>query len=249
MEGYFLTDCGKVRSTNEDAGGVFSHPQDQTLAIVADGMGGHQAGEVASSLAVELFKKAWEETGAFTSSKEAESWLFTQILDVNRAIYEEAEEQKEYQGMGTTVVVTVVTKDFVTIGHVGDSRCYLWTQPSQLRQMTSDHSLVNELVKTGQISPSDAEVHPRKNVLMKALGTEVEIEPDIQSIPWTKGDCLLLASDGLTNKVKKLELEEALATMESLEETAKYLIDLANDRGGEDNITLVIVQNKEGDAL
>jgi len=248
MEGYFLTDCGKVRDTNEDAGGVFHNQANQLLAVVADGMGGHQAGEVASQLAVSTIKVGWEQTTEFTTINDAEKWIAKIIEETNGKVYEQARQDNKLQGMGTTVVLSLCTKEFVVIGHVGDSRCYLWNDETRLSLITSDHSLVNELVKTGQISELDAEEHPRKNVLIKAIGTDVKIKPDIKTVEWKGNDCILLCSDGLSNKITDEEFAEALESMQQLNETSHELVKLANERGGEDNITLTIVRNKEGEA-
>lgn len=248
MEGYFLTDCGKVREMNEDAGGVFFNKAKQCLAIVADGMGGHQAGEIASDLAVRTVRESYEKTKEFRSISDAEQWLDEMIIKMNEQVYNYALQDDNLKGMGTTVVLSLCTKEFVIIGHVGDSRCYLWNDETHLSQITSDHSLVNELVKTGQISAVDAEEHPRKNVLIKAVGTDMTITPDIKTIEWKGNDRLLLCSDGLSNKVTDDELAEALKSMDRIDETANQLIELANERGGEDNITLAIVRNKEGES-
>jgi|SRR5690625_1860704 len=241
--GHFMTDQGQIRSTNEDAGGIFTNKKGQLLAIVADGMGGHLAGDVASELAVSFIKEAWEHEDYVEEPEEAEQWLQQTMDEVNRCIYERAIANKEYEGMGTTVVISLCTKEFVTIAHIGDSRCYFLNKDN-FHQVTDDHSLVNELVKTGQISETDAEKHPRKNVLLKAVGTEPEVHADIKTISWEANDRVLLCSDGLTNKINDAELEAQLRQTEELDEIAKEFIHLANERGGEDNISLAIVQRK-----
>lgn len=248
MKGYFQTDRGKVREINEDAGGIFFNKANQILAIVADGMGGHQAGEIASDLAVRIVKENYEPTEEFTNIGEAETWIENLIMKANEQVYAYALEDEGLKGMGTTIVLSLCTKEFVVIGHVGDSRCYLWNDETNLSQITSDHSLVNELVKTGQISAVDAEEHPRKNVLIKALGTDLKIVPDIRTIEWEGNDRILLCSDGLSNKLTDDELANMIKSDEQLDVTAKGLINLANERGGEDNITLAIVYNKAGES-
>lgn len=247
MEGYFLTDCGKVRAINEDAGGIFINKSGQILAAVADGMGGHQAGEIASQMAIEIVKDKWELTVEFNEVTKAEIWMDETIQLINERVYEHSLTNSELKGMGTTIVISLCTDEFVVVGHIGDSRCYLWNDETKLTRITSDHSLVNELVRTGQISELDAEEHPRKNVLLKAIGTEPNISPDIKTFEWQKNDRLLLCSDGLTNKIEDAELEDALSKMTDEEKTVKELIELANERGGEDNITLAIVHNKVGE--
>lgn len=247
MDGYFLTDCGKVRKTNEDDGGIFYNASGQILAVVADGMGGHQAGEIASELAINTVREKWEKTTDFSKIVDAENWVEEVIHSTNQIVYEQSLQNEKLKGMGTTIVLSLCTADFVVIGHLGDSRCYLWNEETKLSQITTDHSLVNELVRTGQISELDAEEHPRKNVLIKALGTEQVIDPDIKTVEWKNNDSLLLCSDGLSNKITDDELEQTLKMMTDIEQTAQDLVDLANDRGGEDNITLAIIRNKAGE--
>ncbi|ASN05816.1 Stp1/IreP family PP2C-type Ser/Thr phosphatase [Virgibacillus necropolis] len=250
MKGQFSTDQGRVRNHNEDAGGLFINNANQYLSLIADGMGGHQAGDVASQMALSIIEKEWLETDEVTNPEEAEQWLKSIIHKVNTKIYEKSISQKECQGMGTTVVMTICTPDFITIAHVGDSRCYMINEKG-FSQITEDHSLVNELVRSGQITHEDAEHHPRKNVILKALGTEEVIHPDIRTISWELGNMILLCSDGLSDKVSTSELQSFLENDKSIEETAQDFIALANERGGEDNISLVIVHHesdtKEGE--
>lgn len=241
MEAQFLTDRGQVRDHNEDSGGVYYNASGQMLAIIADGMGGHQAGDVASQMAVSIVKKEWQASNEISSPEKMKEWLTNKLTEVNTAIYELAKEKKEYAGMGTTIVIACGAEDFMTIAHVGDSRCYMHNE-NGFKQMTEDHSLVNELVKTGQISKEDARFHPRKNVVLKALGTEEQVSADVQSFSFEKGDKLLLCSDGLTDKISNEELSSFIQLDNDLTEMAQNLIDLANDRGGEDNISLIIIQ-------
>ena len=243
MYAYYKTDRGKVRSVNEDAVGVFYNQANQLLSIVADGMGGHQAGEVASNLAIVVAKEQWESKSTIQNPAEAEEWIQTLVEAMNRKIYEYSLENTEYEGMGTTVVLAISLPETVTIAHVGDSRCYLYAE-NELKQVTEDHSLVNELIRTGQISEGDAELHPRKNVLLRALGTEPTTKIDIKTIHWHASDYLLLCSDGLTNKVNDTEIASYLEKNDEMNSMMNDLVDLANDRGGEDNITLAIITNE-----
>ena len=251
MKGQFLTDRGQIRSHNEDSGGFFHNPFNQYLAIIADGMGGHQAGDIASQVATSIIREKWQESNNFNVPEEAEAWLKEKVLEINKSIYDQSNQNEAYQGMGTTVVISICTDDFITIAHIGDSRCYMLNE-NGFKQMTEDHSLVNELIRSGEISVEDAEYHPRKNVLLRALGTEEQVVSDVQSISWEIGDKLLLCSDGLTNKLADDELGELLHSDYSIEETGQKMVDLANERGGEDNISLVIVEHtasgKEGEA-
>jgi len=236
-----MTDRGKIRQHNEDNGGIFVNQAGQRLAIVADGMGGHRAGDVASEMATITLKEIWEKTNEISTPEQAESWIREQIYQVNQHIFQHAQTHDECEGMGTTIVAAICTNKFTTIANIGDSRCYMFNEIG-FKQITEDHSLVNELVRSGQISKEDAEHHPRKNVLTRALGTELAVEMDIKTITFEEGDLLLLCSDGLSNKVKEEELGEKLKEDSSLEIKASHLIELANDNGGEDNITLVIVE-------
>jgi PPM family protein phosphatase len=192
-------------------------------------------------MTISQLKLDWEASNGITTAGEAENWLKEQITKVNSLLFTHAMDHLECDGMGTTVVAAISTNRFVTIANIGDSRCYLLNETG-FKQVTEDHSLVNELVRTGQISREDAEHHPRKNVLLRALGTEKAVEMDIKTIIFEEGDILLLCSDGLSNKVNEKEMVEILTNEESLEQKAGTLISLANDNGGEDNITLVIVE-------
>ncbi|MCJ7839595.1 Stp1/IreP family PP2C-type Ser/Thr phosphatase [Lederbergia sp. NSJ-179] len=241
MNAIFKTDKGKIRPHNEDNGGIFLNSAHHYLAIIADGMGGHNAGEVASRLAVSSLEKLWEETDDFASPEMAEQWIRTQIESVNKKIFDHAQTHPECEGMGTTLVAALWLGGFATIVNIGDSRCYLLNEDG-FKQVTEDHSLVNELVKAGEISAEDAEFHPRKNMLLKAMGTEPETEMDIFTITMEKNDKLLLCSDGLSNKVSLTEMQAIIETEMELEEKATTLIDLANQYGGEDNISIAIIE-------
>ncbi|MFB1049620.1 Stp1/IreP family PP2C-type Ser/Thr phosphatase [Paraliobacillus sp. JSM ZJ581] len=236
---YFLTNRGKVRPHNEDNGGVFQNKSHQYLSVVADGMGGHKAGDVASRLVVEHLQEEWRRSEKFHDKLSAGNWLKSAIETANTTVYQKAQENETCYGMGTTVVAVIYGEDFISVAHIGDSRCYLLTS-GVLSQVTEDHSLVNELVRSGQISKEDAEVHPRKNVITKALGTEKYIQPDIITKPWQPENKLLLCSDGLSNKIDNSELLSFLTDDKPLEDKAKTLVEVANERGGEDNITLVL---------
>lgn len=241
MGAVYLTDQGKVRLHNEDSGGVFENKHGEKIAVIADGMGGHRAGDIASSMTVEQLHTFWEDKAPFHSPAEAEQWFLDTIHKVNKQLLLYAENHEECKGMGTTFVGALCTSSFCTVAHVGDSRCYILNE-SGFSQLTEDHSLVNELVRNGQISKEDAEHHPRKNILLRALGTEKNIEIDVKTVEVEKGDFLLLCSDGLSNKLSDEQLKEVLTSETSIEAKAKSLVDVANELGGEDNITLIIVE-------
>ncbi|MGE6631354.1 Stp1/IreP family PP2C-type Ser/Thr phosphatase [Bacillus sp. NPDC077027] len=248
----FQTDTGKVRQHNEDNAGIFEAKEDTLLAVVADGMGGHLAGDVASKMAVSSLKEYWEEETMIPNKPaDKETWLISKIGDINQQVYEHARTNEECQGMGTTIVCALVNLQTVTIAHIGDSRCYLMREGA-LTQLTEDHSLVNELVKTGEISKADAEYHPRKNVLTKALGTDHLVQIDAHTFEVDPEDQLLLCSDGLSNKVEQEKIIDILKQMTAPSEKVTELIQTANDNGGEDNITAVLLeissQKEEGDS-
>lgn len=241
MKEIYMTDQGKIRQHNEDNGGIFVNKVGQRLAIVADGMGGHRAGDVASEMALVSLKAFWGNTNDIGTAETAEAWLKEHINKVNKLLFEHSKTHSQCEGMGTTIVAAIITDRFATIANIGDSRGYISNEIG-FKQITEDHSLVNELVRHGTISKEDAEHHPRKNVLLRALGTEETVEMDITTITFEEGDLLLLCSDGLSNKVKESEMIDLLSNSSSLEQKASQLIQLANHYGGEDNITLVIVE-------
>ncbi|MDX8045007.1 Stp1/IreP family PP2C-type Ser/Thr phosphatase [Gracilibacillus sp. S3-1-1] len=242
MRYVYQTDKGKVRELNEDAVAVF--PGDTgLLAVVADGMGGHKAGDVASNLTIEQFEKLWSNVDSPINEIDTQKWLTDSIKQVNNIVYEKAQAEDAYQGMGTTVVAAICTERELTVAHIGDSRAYLFNQ-TNWKQVTNDHSLVGELVRTGQLSEEDAQVHPKRNMILKALGTEFDLAPDIYRSDWNDFEQLLICSDGLTNKISDEELHELILTTPK-EDISQTLIDIANERGGEDNITLTIISHQE----
>ncbi|PWA13461.1 Stp1/IreP family PP2C-type Ser/Thr phosphatase [Pueribacillus theae] len=241
MESIFRTDTGKIRTLNEDSGGLF-YNNDNLLAIVADGMGGHQAGEIASSMAVSYLKEQWQKAEIELNPAKTEEWLVENVQNTNKKLLEFAKTNPDCRGMGTTVVSVICTPNYVTLAHIGDSRVYLLNE-NGFSLLTEDHSLVNELVKNGQISKEEAEHHPRKHVLLRALGTEEQVEIDIRSISWEPNDVILLCSDGLTNKVDEKEIQKIISSDSSIPSKAEELISLANQAGGDDNITLILIKH------
>ncbi|MEL3972372.1 Stp1/IreP family PP2C-type Ser/Thr phosphatase [Rossellomorea oryzaecorticis] len=241
MKTVYYTDKGKVRQHNEDSVDVFKNSHGDYLAVVADGMGGHRAGDVASQMVISTLKGMWENTEKFKTADQAENWLKTTINEVNQEVYSYSQSHTECEGMGTTLVGAICTSLFATIVNIGDSRGYILNE-NGFHQLTEDHTLVNELVRSGEISKEDAEHHPRKNVILRAIGTETTITMDIKTIMFEDDDVLLLCSDGLSNKVSEQEMKEILSNDDSLEKKGEKLVHLANDYGGEDNITVLIVE-------
>jgi len=235
------SDIGRVRQVNEDSMLIGKLNNDIHFAIVADGMGGHQAGDVASQLAVEAFRKIisqHEELEQLTV-EDGKRIVKTAIRQANEDIYLLASKMEQYHNMGTTIVAALIWKDQVVIGHVGDSRAYFISE-QEVQRLTDDHSLVNVLIQTGQITEEEAEHHPRKNVLTRAIGTDNQVEIDIASYQWGDKPYLLLCSDGLSNRVTEQQFIEVLNQEVSLETKADQLIQHALESGGEDNITLVL---------
>lgn len=244
-----LSDRGLRRSHNEDS---LSVVPDLGLFIVADGMGGHNAGEVASRQAiesiVEFLRDAPEETGTwpFPLSPElthAENRLVIAVKLANRDLCRLAMEHPEYHGMGTTLVGLLLDPDneSVSIAHVGDSRCYRF-RDGRLQKITLDHSWVEEQLQRGIITEEEARNHRWKNVITRALGNKFEVEVEIQSQPVRHGDILLICSDGLSGMVEHGELERLAGSYPDLEEAAQQLIKAANDSGGHDNISLILIR-------
>ena len=221
------TDPGRKRRRNEDAY-VVKPP----LFAVADGMGGPRAGEVASGLAAAAVK-ASEAAGG------GEEQVITLIQSANRSVYERSSEDASVSGMGTTMTVAVVDGRGVAIGHVGDSRAYL-ARGGTLEQLTEDHSLVSELVRAGKLSPEEAENHPQRSVITRALGTDPDVDVDAFTVAPEEGDIFLICSDGLTTMVGDETIAQVLdAHRGDLDRAGKELVRLANKAGGEDNITVV----------
>lgn len=238
MNAYAKTDVGRKRSMNqdyfyssEDAVGSF-----QNLFIVADGMGGHKAGDHASKLCVEQVVASVKETKHTTPVT-----IFEEAVNrANAAIYEESGKHIEYEGMGTTMVACTCQEDMLYVANIGDSRLYLIRD--KMKQITDDHSLVEELVKNGNLTESEARVHPQKNIITRALGTENQVNADYFEVPIKPGDIILMCSDGLSNMLDDDDMEYILKHSETLEQAGEALISKANQNGGEDNITAVLVK-------
>ncbi|OJG18834.1 protein phosphatase 2C [Enterococcus canis] len=218
---------------------MFENQTGQLLAVLADGMGGHQAGDVASQMAVSNLGEDWQQTVTETPEK-AIQWLIRQFQQENEVINRTGQEQPELLGMGTTLVAAILFPEVFALAHVGDSRAYL-LRDGQIRQLTEDHSLVNELVKSGEITQEMAANHPRKNVLTRSIGMPGTVEVDVTTIQWTADDYLLFCSDGLTNMVSDATIAEVVNGPGSLVDKNERLIFLANEAGGSDNITVLLI--------
>jgi serine/threonine protein phosphatase PrpC len=226
-----LSHAGRKRRQNEDA-----YVLEPPLFAVADGMGGARAGEIASSLAA----AALQESDGNGASGEAR--VAALIEEANRRVFRRASEDREASGMGTTMTVALVEGDRVTIGHVGDSRAYL-IREGRLEQLTDDHSLVAELVRSGKLTPEEAEIHPQRAVITRAVGTEPDVDVDTFSVQGEAGDLFLICSDGLTDMVDEARILDAVEQNRGdLKSAAKALVNAANRVGGEDNITVVFFE-------
>ncbi len=237
------TDVGLQRRVNEDR---YALVPDLGLYLVADGMGGHKAGRLASQLAAEAAvrtARALEGSSASLSEK-----LHRIVACANREIFTAAEAQPEFAGMGTTVVAILAGEDRLALAHVGDSRGYL-VRDGAIRPLTEDHSLVGELVRRGEVSREAAREHPHRHVLTSALGVRANVQGDLVEIIPRPGDVFALFSDGLTNHVRDEEIASAISRTPDLQEACDGLVGFANDRGGADNITAVLVRcEKVGDS-
>jgi len=227
------TDTGRQRRDNEDNAFVRA-----PLFVVADGMGGAQAGEVASQLAVEEFHEALPDTGS------AEERLTDRIRAANRRIYDLSRTEHEHAGMGTTLTAVYLDEDHLAVAHVGDSRAYIFRE-GDLTRLTQDHSLVEELVRQGKLTEEQAAEHPQRSIITRALGIEADVEVDTWSYPMRAGDVVLLCSDGLTSMIGEEQIAKILGAEHSLDRAADGLIGAANDAGGRDNITVVLFRLEE----
>jgi serine/threonine protein phosphatase PrpC len=242
-----LSNVGQVRENNEDRVGLWAR-QGVVLALVADGMGGAVAGEEASRLVVEavqadfLGEARGSETLRNLSEDEITEKLRSAVRRANRAVIQRAGEHPEFQGMGTTMTLAFIRDNRVIVAHVGDSRAYLVDgQEGWINQITDDHSFVEALVASGHITSEQAAVHPMRNVLYRALGQMDDTEADLYSRTLTEGDWLILCSDGLTRHVSPTEIVEITEQNDQPEGVAQALINLANKRGGEDNISAIVI--------
>lgn len=238
MEIGVKTDIGRVRNNNQDAYYV-NYP----LFIIADGMGGHKAGEVASSMAIEIIGNDFENNPIDLPYED--ELIINRIEDsiskANREIYHNSIEDEDYFGMGTTITLAYITEDKIFVGHVGDSRAYIYRQ-NALSQITEDHSLVEELIKNGSISKEEAKLHPQRNIITRAVGTSQQIDVDITIIAKEKDDILLLCTDGLTNMIDEDEIQKIIMLHEDIQTVCDKLVKLSNDNGGFDNITVMAIK-------
>lgn len=243
MEYSYLTDPGKVRDHNEDSVTALKNASGEVLMAVADGMGGHKDGEVASSIAINHIGKRFLATSSVGNKEDAMAFLKEVVSEANILIYKHTQEHPESSGMGTTIVISLLTDDFLLFGNIGDSSGFV-IKDKTLYKITTDHTLVNLLVKSGELTEEEAKDHPRKNVLMRALGANMTVEMDIFDVE-TDVDGIFLCSDGLTNMLEVKQIEAVLDSDLTIEEKLEKLILKSNNRGGTDNISVAYL-NKGG---
>ena len=242
IKAYAKSDKGKVREINQDYFYISTSLDQVQLYILADGMGGYNGGEIASSLAVQTAKN-YIENNFKDIEKDKDSiiqLLGSSMEYANMIVYEKSKEKPELQGMGTTLEICLIYNNKAYIGHVGDSRIYR-IRKDFIRKLTQDHSYVQKLVKEGTITKEQAEHHPQKNMLMKALGCNAFVEPDVMVKGFLKDDILIMNSDGLSNLVPQEEIFRW--AKKDIEQAPKELVEIANNNGGYDNITVIVIKN------
>ena len=243
MEYFSITDPGKVRERNEDAVAICENGTGEKLLIVADGMGGHKNGEVASHLALDHIINRFKNISSVGNKEDAINWIQTTVSEANVEIFKYVTMHPESEGMGTTIVLSILTPSFLLIGNIGDSSGYVYKN-KKLHKITIDHTLVNLLVKSGELTEEEAKNHPKKNVLMKALGSSTNVEMDIFNVELGV-DGIFLCSDGLTNMLDDNQITKVLNESGTLKEKLEKLVFKANNRGGNDNISIAYLTKED----
>lgn len=234
------SDVGQRRKVNEDAAGYFESKNNIPLMMVCDGIGGHNAGEIASAMALMSIGQAWEKT-EFNDIEEVYQWLIKKITEANEAIFTRSAQYEDLYGMGTTVVVASIIGNQLMIANVGDSRAYM-LRNFQLKQLTEDQSLVNALLKSGEITPEEAENHPNKNIVTQSLGVTSSVEIDFVRMTIKNEDTLILCSDGLSDMLSLEEIRNVMNHYSDVEQQVEKAVQEANEAGGRDNITVAIAK-------
>ena len=245
MEFSYLTDPGQVRDHNEDSVTIVKNTSGEILMAVADGMGGHKGGEIASSIAITHIGKRFVDTSSVGNKEEAINFLKEIVSEANMLLYKYTEDNPESVGMGTTLVMALLTKEFLLFGNIGDSSGFV-IKDGKLYKITNDHTLVNLLVKSGEITEDEAKDHPRKNVLMRALGANISVEMDVFDVE-RDVSAILLCSDGLTNMLDSNQIESVLNSNIDIDAKVQKLINKANNRGGTDNISVAYLKKEENE--
>ena len=244
MDISILTDVGQRRTNNQDYANQYKNKAGKSMVFLADGMGGHRAGNIASEMAVTDLGAAWVATEISTIN-EVREWFAEYLEKENQQIHRIGQDE-EHKGMGTTLEAVAIIDDQVLFAHVGDSRIGL-VRNGEYHQLTSDHSLVNALLKAGQITEEEAAHHPQRNIITQSIGQKDELQPDFGMLTVEAGDFIVINSDGLTNMISGDEIRDIVVSDLSIEEKAKTLVRFANNAGGLDNITVVLIHFAEED--
>ncbi|MBR4230545.1 MAG: Stp1/IreP family PP2C-type Ser/Thr phosphatase [Bacilli bacterium] len=248
MKTFYLTDAGKVRTHNEDSVTILKNKNNEYLLMVADGMGGHRKGEVASSIALTHLGKRFTDSASIGTKLDAVNWLNDNVNELNKKIIDYTKENEDSVGMGSTLVVAILTNDFLIFGNIGDSSGYV-LKNGKLHKVTKDHTLVNLLVQAGNLTEEEAKFHPKKNVLMRALGATEKCDIDIFDVD-IHNDGIMLCSDGLTSMMSDEQIENVLSDPElSVEAKVQRLVNKCNARGGNDNISIAYLEKEKGDIV
>jgi len=245
MQTFYYTDTGKVRSHNEDSITIINKNNNEFVLAIADGMGGHKAGEVASAIAINHIETSFDKLVSLGNKEQAIEWLRKIVKEINKEIFKHAKEYPESKGLGTTLVIALKTDDYILYGNIGDSSGYV-IKNEKLHKVTKDHTYVGVLLGTGKIDEETAKNHPGKNLLTRALGANDPIEIDIFDVD-TSVHGIFLCSDGLTNMLSDEQIEKVLNSNLPIEEAVIKLIKKANARGGTDNISIAYLKKESGE--
>lgn len=245
MQTFYFTDPGKVRTHNEDSVTIISNDRKEFVLAIADGMGGHKAGEVASSIAINHIIDSFYKLDTIGTKEDAINWLRKVVEETNKEIFKYAKENPESKGLGTTLVIAIKTNDYIIYGNIGDSSGFV-LKSNTLHKVTKDHTYADVLLKNGKITEETAKTHPGKHMLTRALGANDPIEIDIFDVD-TSVNGLFLCSDGLTNMLTIEQIEKILNSNLPIEEAVVKLIRKANSRGGSDNISIAYLKKESGE--
>lgn len=236
------SNVGKLRKSNQDYADYFVSSHNQFLFILCDGVGGHQAGEVASELTTKFIGEAFTQLSQELNQDNIGQWIDQIIHQVNDYIYTKSIESSLLEGMGTTLIMATLIDNFAYVVHVGDSRAYFYRN-EELFQLTQDHSLVNELIRTGEITEEEVSFHPQRNIVTQSIGVTESVTYELQFFDLNQVEYIMLCSDGLTNMLNLQEMTEIFAQGISMDRLGKQLIEAANNAGGKDNISIILVSD------
>ena len=245
MQTFYFTDPGKKRSHNEDSVIILNNQNKDFVLAIADGMGGHKAGEIASAIAIEHITNSFEQIEKMGPKENAIDWLRIIVKEINDKIFAYAQKNQESKGLGTTLVIAIKTEDYILYGNIGDSSGYV-IKNNILHKVTKDHTYVRMLINNGKLTEESAKTHPGRNILTRALGANDPIEIDIFDVD-TSVKGLFLCSDGLTNMLTNEQIEKVLNSNLAIEEVVVKLIKKANLRGGDDNISIAYLKKESGE--